>query len=149
MTSASTRRQRVGAYAVCVDGAGRVMLCRMSAQTRTPGTWTLPGGGVQHGEEPTAAALRELTEETGLVGRVDQLLGIHESVYESRGASIHGFRLLYAVETVAGTLTAEAPGGGTDGAAWMDRAAVAAARLSDHAAYAIDLISAAATYQRP
>jgi 8-oxo-dGTP diphosphatase len=129
---------------VCVDGLGRVLLCRMSSTTRTPGTWTLPGGGVQHGEEPARAVLRELTEETGLVGRVGRLLGIHENVYEVRGASIHGFHLLYSVETAGGPLTAEAAGGSTDGVAWMSTAEVAAARLSDHAAYTLGLVGVAA-----
>lgn len=138
------RRQRVGAYAVCVDGVDtpyrQVLLCRMSARTRTPGTWTLPGGGVQHGEDPGVAAVRELTEETGLLGRIESLLGVQTDLYESKGASVHGVRLLYNVTVTAGALRGEADGG-TDHAEWVALSDLAAgAPLSAHARHAVDLL---------
>jgi 8-oxo-dGTP diphosphatase len=37
--------------------------------------WLPPGGHLDAGEEPHAGALRELREETGLVGRIRNLLG--------------------------------------------------------------------------
>lgn len=39
------------------------------------GKWNLPGGKVEPGEEPIAAALRELMEECGVVGSSPEILG--------------------------------------------------------------------------
>jgi 8-oxo-dGTP pyrophosphatase MutT (NUDIX family) len=60
-------------------GGAAVLLTRRSARLRAhAGQWALPGGRVDHGEEPVAAALRELHEELGLeldraalLGRLD------------------------------------------------------------------------------
>ena len=48
-----------------VDGGGVLAMAR--AAGRDPGTWGFPGGHVEGGEHPEAAAVRELVEETGLV----------------------------------------------------------------------------------
>ena len=48
------------------DDEGRILLARLSAIEVDVGAWTLPGGGVDFGEHPDAAAIRELEEETGL-----------------------------------------------------------------------------------
>lgn len=41
-----------------------------------PGTWRLPSGGIHPGEAPTAAALREAAEETGLEIQLERPLGL-------------------------------------------------------------------------
>lgn len=49
---------------ICLtDGAGRVWA---GERLDTPGAWQMPQGGVDAGEAPEAAALRELEEEVGL-----------------------------------------------------------------------------------
>ncbi|CAB4696551.1 unannotated protein [freshwater metagenome] len=58
-------RRRLAAYALVVRG-GDVLLTRLSARVTDDELWTLPGGGVEHGEDPRAAVVREVHEETGL-----------------------------------------------------------------------------------
>ena len=59
------RRPRVrGVVCVLRDGLGRVLLVRQSYGER--GSWWLPGGFVDRGEEPVGAARRECREELGV-----------------------------------------------------------------------------------
>jgi 8-oxo-dGTP diphosphatase len=119
------RVQRVAAYNVCIDAAGRLLVCRLSAVTEAAGAWTLPGGGIEFGEHPEAAALRELEEETGLIGQVAGLLAV-DSVHRpvrlgDDAADYHSIRILYRTTIVGGELQHEAAGS-TDRAAWHTRA---------------------------
>ena len=67
-----TPLQRVGAGVACLNPAGEVLIRR-----RDNGYWDVPGGRVEVGEEVSAAARRELREETGLeAGELPQLLGV-------------------------------------------------------------------------
>ena len=52
-----------GSRVLAFDDHGRLLLIRHSYGS---GSWMLPGGGIARGEDPLAAALRELAEETGL-----------------------------------------------------------------------------------
>jgi 8-oxo-dGTP diphosphatase len=116
--------QRVAAYNVCVD-ADRLLLCRLSAITEAPGWWTLPGGGIDFGEHPEAAALRELREETGLDGRIIELLAV-DSYRRVAGGNegeidYHAIRIIYRTEVNGTDVTHEADGS-TDMAAWFTQA---------------------------
>src|SRR3954464_9521483 len=62
------------AGAVVRDGAGRILLVRRANEPGR-GLWSLPGGRVEPGEAEEAAVVREVLEETGLVVRVEALVG--------------------------------------------------------------------------
>jgi 8-oxo-dGTP diphosphatase len=49
------------------DAAGKILTMQRSANDRkNPLRWDLPGGSVEHGEDPRAAVIRETMEEAGL-----------------------------------------------------------------------------------
>lgn len=58
---------RKAARVVVFDGAGRVLLARGHDADQAERTWWFTiGGGIEPGETPRAAAVRELAEETGV-----------------------------------------------------------------------------------
>jgi 8-oxo-dGTP diphosphatase len=135
-------RTRLGSYAVTIDGEARILLCRLSADEVEAGAWTLPGGGVEFGEHPDDAVLRELAEEAGLTGRIDEVLGIFSRVYPrsraAAGADLHFVGFLYRVTPVGGTLRDEIDGS-TDTCAWFGRDELRGLRIVGVARHAIEL----------
>jgi 8-oxo-dGTP pyrophosphatase MutT (NUDIX family) len=111
--------QRAGAYAVLAHD-GRILLTRL-AYTKV---WTLPGGGIDHGEDPIDAVRREVHEETGLPLTDARLLDV-DSVHftghapDGRLEDFHAVRLLFT-----GTVPLDVEprvvevGGSSDAAAW-------------------------------
>ncbi|MFG3011070.1 NUDIX hydrolase [Streptomyces cinerochromogenes] len=114
------RKLRVAAYAVCVRD-GQILLARSPAPDGTP-EWVLPGGGMEHGEDPYDTVRREVTEETGYRIEVTGLLGVdsHRLLGDPRvGRRVdhQGLRIVYEGEITGGELRYEV-GGSTDLAAW-------------------------------
>jgi len=60
---------------------GQVLLARRPADGLLPEVWEFPGGKVETDEDPAAAALRELREETGLEGGSTEKLAVLEHDY--------------------------------------------------------------------
>jgi 8-oxo-dGTP diphosphatase len=114
------RRVRAGAYAVCVrDGA--LLLARGYDPADRELIWSLPGGGLEHGEDPVDAVVREVAEETGYDVRVDALLTVDSRRARSNHVpphSVHMLRIVYAATIIGGELRSEV-GGSTDLAAWV------------------------------
>ncbi|MGW1889140.1 NUDIX hydrolase [Streptomyces sp. NPDC002004] len=111
---------RVAAYAVCVREDEHLLLARWVAGDGSR-RWTLPGGGMDHGEDPYDTVIREVEEETGYRARPGVLLGV-DSIrrrYPRKigTADFQGLRLVYAADVTGGELRHETDGS-TDMAAW-------------------------------
>ncbi|MFB4317114.1 NUDIX hydrolase [Actinomadura sp. 21ATH] len=81
-------RVRNAAGVVAVDGRGRALLIWRHRFITDRWGWEIPGGRVEEGEDPAAAAARELLEETGWrAGALEHLLdvraspGVHDGVH--------------------------------------------------------------------
>ncbi|MEV8372040.1 NUDIX domain-containing protein [Kribbella sp. NPDC056861] len=111
---------RLAAYAVCVEG-GRVLLARYVSPKGEGSWWTLPGGKVEHGEDPFDAVIREVAEETGCDGVVERLLGVDSrliSAAESTAGTLHqNVGVFYGVRIIGGELRPE-PNGETAESVW-------------------------------
>lgn len=100
-----------------MTGAGRTFSCRIYGVLRENGKVLLtrsrfhgssfinfPGGGVDIGEAPMAALLREFVEETGLVVRPVRTLYASEGAHLSTQAPIQIVSAYWLVERVSGEL---------------------------------------------
>lgn len=132
MTAELEPLRRIAAYALCTDADDRVLLVRAAAHTGTPGAWSLPGGGVDHGEHPHDTVTREVAAEAGLT--VD-VTGLREVLADlralpARGLALHTDRLIYeaTVKEHSGHARTAVPArnGGSGGPA-LSSAAVAGA----------------------
>lgn len=110
----------MAAYAVCVrDGA--ILLARLTLRDGSK-RWTLPGGGMDHGEDPYDTVIREVEEETGYGIEPTALLGVDSQrhTYPRRlgaTADFQSLRIVYEAQVTLGELRHET-NGSTDMAAW-------------------------------
>jgi ADP-ribose pyrophosphatase YjhB (NUDIX family) len=137
-------RVRLAAYGWCEDG-DRVLLCRIADPGPGGGLWTLPGGGLDFGEDPVDGLLRELGEETGLTGAVGELLGVRSAILDPdetvSGHRVQAVGILYRVAITGGTLRDE-PDGSTDLARWVPLAEVGALPVVGLVPWAIEVAGA-------
>ena len=137
------RNTHVGAYGWCRDPANRLLLVRIKAGLEDAGRWTMPGGGVEWGEHPDAAARREMAEETGISEfRGMQVTAIYSHTHArtarwSRPA-LHHIGIVYEMTSERFELKFEEDGS-TDRCEWFTETEARALPLTPLAVYAIEL----------
>lgn len=92
---------RPSAYAVVIRD-GKVLLCKHF------GKHNLPGGGIDLGETPEAAVVREVKEETGIDVARPRLLGLETDLFRmthSDNSCFQTILLYYVCDYVGGTLS--------------------------------------------
>jgi ADP-ribose pyrophosphatase YjhB (NUDIX family) len=117
--------QRVGAYAVILRGDD-ILLSRLAERIAKEPLWTLPGGGLDHGEDPRAAVVREVYEEAGLpveIGETAWVFSRHQARAWRFGRRVDSHSLMIVYD---GWVPVDAPephttevDGSTAEAAWV------------------------------
>jgi 8-oxo-dGTP pyrophosphatase MutT (NUDIX family) len=144
MTGTTERqRTRVAAYALVTGEDRRFLLCRTAPGVVPDPVWVLPGGGIEFGESPQMAVVRELEEETGLAGDVRELLDVHDRIIErsETGERVHAIGIIYRVD-VSGDELRDEVDGSTDTCAWVPPTDTANLNLSALARHALSLLDA-------
>jgi len=90
------------------DGAiikdGRILLIKRKNEP-FKGKWALPGGFVEYGEKVEDAVVREVKEETGLITKTKEILGVYSD--PNRDPRGHTVTVVFLLEIINGKLKAE------------------------------------------
>ena len=80
----------------------------------------MPGGGIEFGEQPADAMVREVEEETGLLVLPKVIVDAHSLQRQFDGRNMHSIRIVYQAEVVGGELRFEQDGT-TDRCEWFTK----------------------------
>ena len=89
---------KVGGEAAIFEDDGRILLVRRADD----GRWCLPCGWVDPNETPAEAAVRELREETGLEGRVVELVDVFTRLPSAESGPHTMVAVVYLCEVTGG-----------------------------------------------
>lgn len=142
MSMAAKQKVRIAAYGVLVDARRQILLCRLSSVVQhAVGRWTLPGGGIEFGEDPARAVVREVEEETGLQVTADGVLHVASKVRDWTEARVHSVQIIYRLALVGpATPLRYEVGGSTDLCAWHPLLAASQLGLVDVSEWAVQQV---------
>lgn len=128
------------AAAVVMDDRQRVLLVRRSEKERfLPRVWGVPCGKLEPGESPEDGALRELKEETGLLGEVVRKVGESSFVSDYRGHEIKNWQENFLVRPLSLSVVLPEP---DQDARWLGRSELTSVEID---AYNLDIVRQAFT----
>src|SRR5207247_9792565 len=87
---------RIGVFALIFNNEKQILL----GHRRDIDWWNLPGGGMESGETVDEALCREVREETGLVVKVERLIGVYSKPQKQEVV------LTFRCQVIGGTLHA-------------------------------------------
>src|SRR5437762_4125986 len=127
------RQPLVGVGAIIVADARVVLVKRGKAPLL--GEWSIPGGMLELGETVRAGAEREALEETGLVVRATELLGVFDRIVPEADRTLYHYVLIdFLCEVVSGEVRAS---GDAADARWFTREEVSGLELPEDTAAVI------------
>jgi 8-oxo-dGTP diphosphatase len=128
------------AAAVVMD-EDRVLLVRRSLTERfRPGVWGVPCGKLEPGESPRDGVLRELKEETGLLGEVVRKVGESSFLSEYQGHEIKNWQDNFLVRPLSRHISLPEP---DQAYAWLTPAELTTVDID---AYNLDIVQQALSY---
>ena len=90
------------------DGAilkdGEILLIKRKNEP-FKGKWALPGGFVEYGEKVEDAVIREINEETGLVTKIKEIIGIYSD--PNRDPRGHTVTIVFLLDVLSGKIHAK------------------------------------------
>ncbi|MFZ0529212.1 MAG: NUDIX domain-containing protein [Propionicimonas sp.] len=123
-TESPVVRQRIAAYGIVLSERG-LLATQFSDLTAVGGLWGLPGGGIDAGEAPAQALIREIAEETGQEPEISHLIDVQTDHWIGRSPAkvvedFHAVRIIYAARCPEPTDPVVHDWGGTTAAAtWV------------------------------
>ena len=116
-------KTHVGAYGIIINN-NKIALVR-KARGGYKGKLDLPGGGIEHTEQPFETLKREIREEAGIGITSYKLLdvvatNIKWEMEPDLWEDLHHIGILYIVETNESSLKSDADGLDSDGANWYN-----------------------------
>lgn len=91
--------------ALVANDKNEVLLTKRADHLRQAGKWCIPGGYLDRDETTQQGTLRELTEETGIIGTIDCLFRFKDDPERAGDGDRQNLETIYAITPTGGEAT--------------------------------------------